>query len=315
MKFVLIPAGKFMMGSPEGEKDRVAHEGPQHEVMITKPFHMGMYEVTQEQWTAVMGTMPWKGKEETKEGATHPATHMSWNDATDFCKKLSTKTGKTVSLPTEAQWEYACRAGSKTRFCYGDDDDYSKLGDYAWYRDNALRVGEGYAHAVGQKKANAWGLYDMHGNVYEWCADCWEDSYTNAAKTNPTGPASGEFRVVRSGNFAMSPVGRCRSASRCHDEPDYASTSGLRVVVLQTASKSQIDKRLAMAAMFLANAKSISDLDKAESHVREGKKLLDGDRRWLGAEECAKQLSKINDVLSEIAKERRAIAETKAEGL
>jgi len=231
MKLALIPAGKFMMGSPKGEKDRFDTEGPQREVTISKPFYMGVYEVTQEQWTAVMGTTPWKGKELAKDGATHAATYISWNDATDFCKKLSTKTGKTVTLPTEAQWEYACRAGSKTRFSYGDDDDYSKLGDYAWYAKNAWDIGEKYAHTVGQKKANDFGLYDMHGNAWEWCADWWEDSYANAGKADPTGPASGTCRVLRGGSFFY--IDRnCRSACRCLIVPEYVwYFYGFRVVV------------------------------------------------------------------------------------
>jgi sulfatase modifying factor 1 len=214
MKLALIPAGKFLMGSPKEEKGRLDSEGPQYEVTISKPFYMGVYEVTQEQWTAVMGTAPWKGKEYAKDGATHAANYVSWDDATDFCKKVSTKTGKTVSLPTEAQWEYACRAGSKTRFSYGDDPDYAKLGDYAWYFKNAWDVGEKYAHAVGQKKPNDFGLYDMHGNVWQWCSDWYDkDYYANAEKTDPSGSASGTFRVLRGGSF-YDGGGSCRSAVR-----------------------------------------------------------------------------------------------------
>jgi formylglycine-generating enzyme required for sulfatase activity len=230
MKLVLIPAGKFMMGSPKDEKDRGKDEN-QHEVTISKPFYMGVYEVTQEQWTAVMGTMPWKGKKYAKDGAAHAASYISWNDATDFCKKLSAKTGKTVSLPTEAQWEYACRTGSKTRFSYGDDNDYSKLGDYAWYTKNAWDVGEQYAHAVGQKKPNDWGLYDMHGNVWELCADSWEPSYANARRPDPTVPIALSFCVLRGGSFFG--VGRsCRSADSVYYGPadGWGSASGFRVV-------------------------------------------------------------------------------------
>jgi len=246
MKLALIPAGKFTMGSPDNEKHRSKNEGPQREVTISKPFYMGVYEVTQEQWTAVMGTTPWKGKlwkgkEYTKDGATHAASWISWEDATDFCKKLSTKTGPstglragmTVQLPTEAQWEYACRAGSKTRFCYGDDDDYSKLDDYAWWNNNAWNIGESerYAHAVGQKKANDFGLYDMHGNVWEWCADWWEDSYANAGKADPTGPASGSYGVLR-GGFFLDDRGCCRSACRVNRDPAVGwGDVGFRVVV------------------------------------------------------------------------------------
>ena len=238
MKLALIPAGKFTMGSPDSEEYCGIDEVPQRVVTISKPFYMGVYEVTQEQWTAAMGTTPWKGKEYAKDGATHAANYISWNDATDFCKKLSTKTGpstglragKTVSLPTEAQWEYACRAGSKTRFSYGDDDDYSKLGDYAWFDKNAWNIGEKYPHAVGQKKANAWGLYDMPGNVWEWCADWW-GSYANAGKADPSGPASGSYRMLRGGSF-LDYAGFCRSSDRTNTGPaDGSYDHGFRVVV------------------------------------------------------------------------------------
>jgi len=237
MKLALIPAGKFLMGSPEGEVGRKKDEGPQREVTISKPFYMGIYEITQEQWKAVMGTEPWKGREPyTKEGRTNAVSFISWNDASEFCRKLSQKTGKTVRLPTEAEWEYACRAGSKTRFYYGDDPDYAKLGDYAWCHKNAYGIGENYAHAVGQKKPNDWGLYDMHGNDWEWCADWYADSYAGAGNTDPTGPASGTSRVLRGGSFSSGAHYRrgrvCRCALRSFYAPEYKwSYYGFRVVV------------------------------------------------------------------------------------
>jgi len=221
MKLALIPAGKFMMGSPDGEQDRTKDEGPQREVTISKPFYMGIYHVTQEQYEQVMGKNPSKFK-----GAQNPVEMVSWDEAVEFCKKLSQKTGKTVSLPTEAQWEYACRAGSKTRFSYGDDEDYSKLGDYAWYSKNS----DGKTHAVGQKKPNAWGLYDMHGNVWGWCSD-WYASYENAVTTNPTGPLHGSERAVRGGIWTCEPL-VCRSAHRCGISPNSQQSSlGFRVSV------------------------------------------------------------------------------------
>ena len=181
MKFMRIPAGKFMMGSPDGEKDRQPNEGPQHEVAISKPFYMGIYHVTQEQYEAVMGKNPSNFK-----GQQNPVETVSWDEAVEFCKKASEKAGKKVRLPTEAEWEYACRAGSKTRFCFGDDDD--KLGDFAWYAANSGNT----THPVGQKKPNAWGLYDLHGNVWQWCADRYDAKYYgNSPKTDPTGPAEG----------------------------------------------------------------------------------------------------------------------------
>jgi formylglycine-generating enzyme required for sulfatase activity len=205
MKLLLIPAGKSMMGSPDGEKDGLTDERPQHEVTISKPFYLGVYEVTQEQYEQIMGKNPSEFK-----GAKYPVEAVIWEDAVEFCKKLSAKTGKTVSLPTEAQWEYACRAGTKTRFGFGDKDE--DLGDYAWWGyDNGNS--EKQTHPVGQKKPNAWGLYDMHGNVWEWCSDWYADSYANAKKQDPTGPDSGELRVLRGGSWFSFPQ-HCRSASR-----------------------------------------------------------------------------------------------------
>ena len=232
MKLTLVPSGTFLMGCAQGEKDAKEAETPQREVAITKPFYVGIYEVTQEQWAVVMGTTPWKGMVCGDEGATHAANFISWVDATAFCKKLSVKTGKTVCLPTEAQWEYACRAGSKTRVGYGDDADYSKLEDYAWFVKNAVRANENYPHAVGQKKPNDFGLYDMHGNVWEWVADWWADSYKDAEAKDPTGPAKGTQRILRGGSFRTGGK-ECRSAVRANIVPTNGwSSYGFRVVVV-----------------------------------------------------------------------------------
>jgi len=149
MTFKEIPAGTFTMGSPEGEVARQDDEN-QHKVTISKPFYMQTTEVTQGQWKAVMGTEPWKGEKYVKEGANYAATYVSWDDAVAYCKKLSEKEGKTYRLPTEAEWEYACRAGTETRWSFGDDEKV--LGDYAWYNENAYDiVSERYAHQVGLK--------------------------------------------------------------------------------------------------------------------------------------------------------------------
>jgi formylglycine-generating enzyme required for sulfatase activity len=195
MTFKEIPAGTFMMGSPEGEPGRRDNE-TQHPVTITKPFYMQTTEVTQGQWQAVMGTEPWKGKQYVKEGPDYAATYVSWDDAVSYCKKLSAKEGKRYRLPTEAEWEYACRAGTKTAWSFGDNE--AVLGDYAWYRENAWDIDEKYAHQVELKKPNAFGLYDMRGNVYEWCHDYYEeDYYKQSPAQDPTGPSRGSSRVQR----------------------------------------------------------------------------------------------------------------------
>ena len=198
-KFNKIPAGTFLMGSPESEPGRDSDED-QHKVTITKAFYMQTTEVTQGQWTAVMGTEPWKGKPTGKEGPNNAATYVSWVDAIAYCEKLSEKEGKTYRLPAEAEWEYACRAGTKTAWSFGDDEKV--LGDYAWHAKNAYDIDEKYAPQVGLKKPNAFGLYDMHGNVYEWCHDYYEeDYYKQSPAKDPPGPASGSFRVLRGGSW------------------------------------------------------------------------------------------------------------------
>ncbi|MCY2931224.1 MAG: formylglycine-generating enzyme family protein [Planctomycetota bacterium] len=222
MTLALIPAGQFTMGSPEGEKNRQGNEGPQHEVTISKPFYVGICEVTQEQYQAVMGKNPSFFK-----GAKNPVENVTWDNAVEFCKKLSEKTGKTVTLPTEAQWEYACRAGSKTAFHYGDDADNAGLGDHAWYVENCKDT----THPVGGKKPNAWGLYDMHGNVWEWCSDWESPSYAGAGATDPQGPDRGVSRILRGGGWSLA-AKYCRSAERVGCEPGQRSNIfGFRVVV------------------------------------------------------------------------------------
>jgi formylglycine-generating enzyme required for sulfatase activity len=211
MKLVLVPAGTFMLGE---EKD-------QHEVTLSKPFYMGVTDVTQAQYEAVIGTNPSQFK-----GPTNPVEMVSWTDATEFCKKLSEKARQAVRLPTEAEWEYACRAGAKTPFCFGDADE--GLGDYAWYSANSDQK----THPVGQKKPNAWGLYDVHGNLWQWCAD-WYGDYPKGAVTDPQGAASGSRRVLRGGCWFSSPE-HCRAAYRVSIDPGSRLSSygyGFRVVV------------------------------------------------------------------------------------
>jgi formylglycine-generating enzyme required for sulfatase activity len=194
-----IPAGTLMMGSPADEPFRSGNE-QQHKVTISKAFYMQTTEVTQGQWQAVMGSEPWKGEAYVKEGANYAATYVSWNDAVAYCKKLSEKESKTYRLPTEAEWEYACRARTRTQWSFGNDE--KALGDYAWYKENAWNIGERYTHQVGLKNPNVFGLYDMHGNVWEWCHDYYgEDYYKQSPEQDPQGPGSGSSRVVRGGSW------------------------------------------------------------------------------------------------------------------
>ena len=197
IEMVWIKPGTFMMGWEER-----LYERPVHEVTISRGFWLGKYEITQVQWESVMGTRPWVGQRFSKnvrDNPDHPAVYISWDDVQAFVAKLNQAEGAEVyRLPTEAEWEYACRAGTTTRWSFGDDE--SQLGNYAWYDDNAWNVGEAYAHAVGTKLPNPWGLYDMHGNVWEWVQD-WYGSYSGDPETDPAGPATGSARVVRSGTF------------------------------------------------------------------------------------------------------------------
>jgi formylglycine-generating enzyme required for sulfatase activity len=243
LKLALVPAGKFLMGSLDEEKDRFAdNEGPRHTVTISKPFYIGVYHVTQEQYHAVTGKNPSDCKPETyndtadeelrpfREVKTeqHPVEMVSWLEAMDFCKNLSAKTGKQIGLPTEAQWEYACRAGSTARFYYGDDLDYSKLEEYGWYKDNSPGR---RTHPDGQKKPNALGLFDMHGNVSQMCADWYGESYDGTDKPDPVGPSSGKERVTRGGSCGSTPQS-CRCASRWKVRPDSRDANvGFRVVM------------------------------------------------------------------------------------
>ncbi|MDA7864653.1 formylglycine-generating enzyme family protein [bacterium] len=196
MEFKLIPAGTFIMG--EGDDA--------HDVTLTQPFNMGVHEVTQAQYEQVMGVNPSHFKD-----ADNPVEKVSWEDAVEFCRKLSElpaekAAGNVYRLPTEAEWEYACRAGTTTKYSFGDDE--SELGDYAWYGFNSDQK----THPVGSKKPNAWGLYDMHGNVWEWCQD-WEEDYPSGSVTDPSGATSGSFRVLRGGGW-YGTAGYCRSAYR-----------------------------------------------------------------------------------------------------
>ena len=231
LEMVRIPAGEFMMGTPDSDKHAPDNEKPEHRVRITKPFWLGKYLVTQQQWKAVMGDNP-----SQFIGPKDPVEMVSWDVCQQFLAKLNATIGKQGGkfvLPTEAQWEYACRAGSAAAFCFGDDE--SSLGEYAWYFENA----EKKTHPVGEKKPNAWGLYDMHGNVNEWCHDRYDDGYVsersryyaNSPTDDPTGPKTGSGRVYRGGDWYRGASG-CRSALRWTGFPGDTSRNsnlGLRV--------------------------------------------------------------------------------------
>ena len=192
MEFVWIEPGVFQMGSNTGRSD----ESPRHEVEISRGFWLGKYEVTQGQWKAVMDTEPWSGRDRVEANSSHPAVIISWNEVQEFIGRLNAAAGEELyRLPTEAEWEYACRAGTQTRWSFGDDE--SQLRNYAWYFDNT----EG-AKAVGSKLPNPWGLYDMHGNVWEWVQDRYdEEYYSRSVREDPQGPGSGPGRVIRGGHF------------------------------------------------------------------------------------------------------------------
>ena len=221
MKLVLIPAGTFVMGSPETETERMDTEGPRRQVTISKPFYMGVYEVTQAQYESVVGKNISKFK-----GPQNPVELVFWSNATAFCAALSMKTGRVVGLPTEAQWEYACRARTETSFSFGDNA--KDLYAYAWYEANSAQR----THPVGQKKPNAFGLYDMHGNVMEWCHDWYAwNFYAKAKNVDPENTAETRSRVVRGGAWNTGPRD-CRSARRYTYDPDTRGHQcGFRVVL------------------------------------------------------------------------------------
>ncbi|MDA1016077.1 MAG: SUMF1/EgtB/PvdO family nonheme iron enzyme [Planctomycetota bacterium] len=248
MKFALIPGGEFMMGSPESEEKRYTSEH-QHRVRITRAFHLGVFEVTQAQYERVMGKNPSsfsssggnKDQVTGKDTGEFPVERVSWEDAVEFCRRLSNlpaerAAGNTYRLPTEAEWEYACRAGTTTPFSFGsvlNGKQANCSGNYPYgtdtkgpYLQRTMRVGS-FA-------PNAFGLYDMHGNVWEWCSD-WYDSdyYKNSPVSDPKGPGAGQFRVLRGGSWYVD-AGFCRSAVRYGFSPDYRFNGlGFRVAAVR----------------------------------------------------------------------------------
>jgi len=221
LEMVWIPGGTFLMGSPENEEGRQEDEGPQTEVTLDG-FWMGKYEVTQEQFEAITGDTP-----SSSEDYNHPVETVSWFDAMGFCDELSYLTGDEYTLPTEAQWEYACRAGSTDIYYYGDDPE--ELGSYSWYVDNS----DGGHHTVGSRSPNEYGLYDMHGNVNEWCLSLYGEyeNYDDSDGRNSLDDAT-SARVLRGGSWGSLPE-LCRSADRGKWNPEYRFTSygGFRCVM------------------------------------------------------------------------------------
>ena len=234
------------MGSPTNEVDRSSIEGPQTVVTISRGFWMGKYLVTQGDYLSVMGSNPsyfngdrsgppWNDQDYGTD-LTLPVEQVSWIDATNYCALLTAQeraagripTICVYRLPTEAEWEYACRAGTTTRFYYGDDPGYTNLNKYAWYADNSGNV----THPVGQLLPNPWGLYDMAGNVWEWCQDWYSgSSYPGGSVTDPQGPVTGTFRVWRGGSWFYI-AKYCRSARRFNNGPAYTYAGlGFRVVL------------------------------------------------------------------------------------
>jgi len=237
IKLVLIPNGTFMMGSPVEEEGRYDNE-VQHKVTISRDYYLGVTEVTQGQYEKVMGTNPSKFQKQVilnKDSSMYPVEKVSWEDAVSFCKRLSElpdeKTaGRVYRLPTEAEWEYACRAESETAFHFGGSSKLSD--DFAWFGNSNKQT-----HPVGQKKPNAWGLYDMHGNVFEWCGD-WFNEYPKGAVSDPTGPKDGVLRVNRGGSWEFGAASG-RSATRFFTAPfGRGDWIGFRVAL----SSSQIPK-------------------------------------------------------------------------
>jgi len=227
--FVLIPPGRFVMGSPSTELGRQSDEGPMHQVTIGTPFSMGTHPVTQGQYEALMGENPSRLRSDKK-----PVEQVSWDDAVAFCRRLSQEAGRTVRLPTEAEWEYACRAGTPTAF-HGGQAISTSQANYCGnvvYGRGVKGIYREETTPVGSFEPNVWGLCDMHGNVWEWCSD-WYDpqAYDDAAHTDPPGPEAGRCRVLRGGCW-FSPPAQCRSACRLRHTPRYRHAStGFRVVM------------------------------------------------------------------------------------
>jgi formylglycine-generating enzyme required for sulfatase activity len=234
VKLNWVAPGRFRMGSPPAEAGRSNDEGPETEVTISRGFWLGIFPVTQEEWKLVAEDVTGlNAAPGFFRGNRLPVEQVSWNDCQKWLQALNTMeaTGNRLPhnfqyrLPTEAEWEFTCRAGTSTRFYFGNGDD--PLGDYAWYSGNS----KSQIHPVGEKKANGWGFYDMHGNVWEWCEDWYGGPLPGGSVTDPRGPISGANRVFRGGSWGM-PPSRCRSAYRVWNRPGYRDyTIGFRIAL------------------------------------------------------------------------------------
>ncbi len=221
LSFCWVPPGSFLMGSANSEHGHEDSESPQHRVVISRGFRMSCTTITNNLWSALMGV---SSIAEPSRGE-HPVTDVNWHDVQRFIERLSGEhTQFSFRLPTEAEWEYACRAGTTARYSSGENED--DLGHSGWYAGNS----NGMTHPVRNRAPNAWGFYDMHGNVFELCQD-WDGPYSAGEQKNPTGPASGEKRILRGGCFKC-PPSYCRSANRYSAPPERrAPNFGFRVVL------------------------------------------------------------------------------------
>ena len=242
LEMVLIPAGTFTMGSPADERGRWDDgEWLPHEVTITEPFYLGKYEVTQAQWRAVMGSNP---AHSYGVGDDYPVYDVSWDDCQTFASRLNETGQGPFRLPTEAEWEYACRAGTTTRFSFGDalecddNDGYCEIQDqHMWWWGNDTYGGEASgSKEVGTKLPNPWGLYDAHGNLLEWCSDWYQSPSDRGPQTDPQGPTSGSYRVPR-GGYWLGSAAYCRSAVRNSLSPGFRGHAiGFRLLRLHEDS-------------------------------------------------------------------------------
>ncbi|MGB2866736.1 MAG: formylglycine-generating enzyme family protein [Sedimentisphaerales bacterium] len=237
LEMVLIKPGEFTMGSPTTDRARLVREWSPHQVTLTRAFYLGMYEVTQAHWRAVMGTNP---ANDHGVGDDYPVHKINWNDCQVFIRRLNEMGKGTFRLPTEAEWEYVCRAGTTTRFSFGDALDCNDVRVYCGTYDKNMWWGgnndkHGYPHGskqVGLKLPNPWGLYDMHGNVWEWCSDFWQDPFSRGPQTDPQGPETGSRRVMRGGSWSSHAL-HLRSTDRSGIPPDdsiYTFVIGLRLL-------------------------------------------------------------------------------------